>query len=113
MIEEIFADTSGLVALGNRYDYQHKQANEILRKLSPFRFVITNFVVAETLTRLRYTLRCHEGNVLLRHSAFIGSVDPAARRLECASEIPRFLPWERRAPARLLPDRMARLNLRS
>jgi predicted nucleic acid-binding protein len=54
MIERIFADTSGFVALGNEDDFLHIHSQAILAKLPPFLFVTTNFVVAETLTRLRY-----------------------------------------------------------
>lgn len=54
MIEEVFADTSGFLALGNEDDAFHHQSMEMLRTLPPFRLVTTNFVVAETLTRLLY-----------------------------------------------------------
>lgn len=54
MIEEIFADTSGFVALGNEDDSLHKQAVAVLSALGPFKFITTNYVIAETLTRLLY-----------------------------------------------------------
>lgn len=54
MIEKIFADTSGFVALGNEDDALHVQSTEIFRKLPPFRLITTNFIVSETVTRLLY-----------------------------------------------------------
>jgi len=54
MIEEIFADASGLIALGNEDDFLHHQAMETISSLSPFRFLTTDSVVSETLTRLVY-----------------------------------------------------------
>jgi predicted nucleic acid-binding protein len=54
MIEEIFADTSGFVALGNEDDSFHIQASKILSSLYPFKFITTNYVIAETITRLLF-----------------------------------------------------------
>lgn len=54
MIEEIFADTSGFVALGNEDDVFHLQASRVLSTMAPFKFITTNYVIAETITRLLY-----------------------------------------------------------
>ncbi|MDI6803565.1 MAG: PIN domain-containing protein [Bacteroidota bacterium] len=54
MIEEIFADTSGFVALGNEDDSFHAQADKILSLLFPFKFITTNYVIAETITHLLF-----------------------------------------------------------
>lgn len=54
MIEEIFADTSGFIALGNENDSYHAQTGRVLTSMYPFKFVTTNYVIAETLTRLLF-----------------------------------------------------------
>ena len=54
MIENVFADASGLIALGNEDDSLHSQAMETLFSIAPFRLITTDSVISETLTRLVY-----------------------------------------------------------
>ncbi|MFH0802123.1 MAG: PIN domain-containing protein [bacterium] len=51
-----FVDTSAFVALGNRDDQWHGAAEKFNRNLhSRDRFITTNYVVDETITRIRMT----------------------------------------------------------
>jgi predicted nucleic acid-binding protein len=49
---KLFADTSGLVALFRRHDAHHAAAERWLRGVPEARFLMTDLVLSETMTRL-------------------------------------------------------------
>ena len=50
---KLLADTGALLALFNRRDEYHRQANAFVRTQARTRFVLTELILSETVTRLR------------------------------------------------------------
>jgi predicted nucleic acid-binding protein len=50
---KLLADTGALLALFNPRDNLHRQAREFVREAAGTRFVVTELIVSETVTRLR------------------------------------------------------------
>lgn len=50
---KLLADTGALLALFNRKDQYHRQANAFVRTQARTRFVLTELILSETVTRLR------------------------------------------------------------
>lgn len=50
---KLLADTGALLALFNPRDEYHKQASRFVREAASARFVVTELIVSETVTRLR------------------------------------------------------------
>ena len=55
----IFVDTGAWIAFSDRYDQYHTEATRIYTKLKQEqeRFLTTDYVIDETMTRLRYDLK--------------------------------------------------------
>ena len=57
---KLFVDSSAFIALADRSDQDHKAAEDFFRECAPEAQVHTsNYIVAETITRLRRTARHH------------------------------------------------------
>ena len=53
---KLLADTGALLALFNPQDQLHRQARQFIRQAQGVRFVLTELIVSETVTRLRSRL---------------------------------------------------------
>jgi uncharacterized protein len=53
---KLLADTGALLALFNPQDQFHRQATRFVRRARDTRFVVTELIVSETVTRLRSRL---------------------------------------------------------
>ena len=57
---KLFIDTSALIALADRTDQFHQAAKALVKGLPPStRFQTSNYILDETITRLRSTLSVH------------------------------------------------------
>lgn len=60
-----FVDTSMFIALNNPNDQYHKEALEIAKRLEHYQFALSDSVITETYTLLRYKLGFHRARVFL------------------------------------------------
>jgi uncharacterized protein len=71
---KLLADTGALLALFNPQDQLHRQATRFVRHAQDTRFVVTELIVSETVTRLRSRLDAARaadvGTALLRSRRF-------------------------------------------
>jgi predicted nucleic acid-binding protein len=72
---KLLADTGALIALFNPRDHLHEQARKFVRVSAATRFVVTELIVSETVTRLR-------ARAGAAHAADIGTALLASRRYE-------------------------------
>lgn len=66
IVNRCFIDTSAFIALNNSNDQYFKEAQEIAKSLNGYRYIITDAVITETYTILRYRLGFHTAHRFLR-----------------------------------------------
>lgn len=66
IVNRCFIDTGAFIALNNSNDQYFNDANKIAKSLGGYKFVISDAIITETYTILRYRLGFHTANRFLR-----------------------------------------------
>jgi predicted nucleic acid-binding protein len=91
---KLLADTGALLALFNPQDQHHRQARQFVEQARSVRFVLTELIISETVTRLRARLgaaRAADVGAALLHSRRYEAIFVDARLVEAGlAELRRF-----------------------